>query len=720
LADDLGFVASQPPVVSPGQATTHQDLAVTVDLNSFTTDADGNPVYYRIVSAQNGTATLNPDGHTVTFLPAVGYTGPASFEFQADDGYSTSPADSVAVTVSSAPLVSLDFTQRALFLLPGNTQQEGITGDFADQTGVTLPPSYVTFQTLDPTVATVTQVGVVTGVAEGSTVLEISSHGIDAVTVLNVGDPVNEPVADFLGLGVYPQALSLPSNGSRQLEVSLNGQDVSAATSGTLYFVTNPNIVQVSANGLVTAVGLGSTTVTIIENGQEIIVPVTVTTPVTGPAMVGKAGAIVSGPNGALVQIPQGALSQPTQVSLTAYQGSLPLALPSWVTSSVAFNLDVGSTPLNQPLELAIPMPGVAAGTTVVFYQLGSLPDGSGGTVQLWMQDDSGIVGIDGIARPASNPPHILATGLIVAAAIGVETALLTATIALAAGFSGAGAFLLGTTVGATAAISLATSLTSQVANVGISAPFGPVTVKMIAIPRIGPPLSQTQQLYVSAGAANTFQTSFTPDPSLEPKTPQIAFLKLDFSKGSAGPLLDILGQNLMVPGYQLPDVWLTPPGDVGRQAATIVGTPTPGLLQVQVPNTWAVGTLTVSITEQDPDTGQSLDSNDAQLQPSGQNLFVAMASTGQGGGTAGQVGVIGADPNSPTYNQLIAEIPLGKNGYPQNVALTSDNTRAYVTDPGNHGIAVIDTMALQEIAANPKSIPNSERSKHLRNPPAW
>ena len=32
LADDLGFAASQPPAVTNGQAMTHQDLAVNVDL----------------------------------------------------------------------------------------------------------------------------------------------------------------------------------------------------------------------------------------------------------------------------------------------------------------------------------------------------------------------------------------------------------------------------------------------------------------------------------------------------------------------------------------------------------------------------------------------------------------------------------------------------------------------------------------------------------------
>ena len=81
LASDLGFAFSQPPVVTDGQATTHQDLAVAVDLGPLATSAEGNTLYYRIVSAQDGTATLGVDGQTVTFLPSPGYTGPASFQF---------------------------------------------------------------------------------------------------------------------------------------------------------------------------------------------------------------------------------------------------------------------------------------------------------------------------------------------------------------------------------------------------------------------------------------------------------------------------------------------------------------------------------------------------------------------------------------------------------------------------------------------------------------
>src|SRR5262249_30647345 len=69
LAADLGFAANQPPVVTAGQALTHQDLEASIDLTPLASDPEDDPVYFRVVAAQHGTAVLGVDGHTVTFRP---------------------------------------------------------------------------------------------------------------------------------------------------------------------------------------------------------------------------------------------------------------------------------------------------------------------------------------------------------------------------------------------------------------------------------------------------------------------------------------------------------------------------------------------------------------------------------------------------------------------------------------------------------------------------
>ncbi len=60
------------------------------------------------------------------------------------------------------------------------------------------------------------------------------------------------------------------------------------------------------------------------------------------------------------------------------------------------------------------------------------------------------------------------------------------------------------------------------------------------------------------------------------------------------------------------------------------------------------------------------------------------------------------------TFGSLVAEIPLGngtESTFPTEVAVTPDNTRAYVTLTGTGQVAVVDTMTLQEVdvhATNP------------------
>ena len=86
VAANLGFMANRPPLVLPGGVRTHTDLRVTFDLNAAAHDREGDAVFFRIVAAGHGTAVLNPDGHTVSFIPAAAYDGPANFQFQAEDG----------------------------------------------------------------------------------------------------------------------------------------------------------------------------------------------------------------------------------------------------------------------------------------------------------------------------------------------------------------------------------------------------------------------------------------------------------------------------------------------------------------------------------------------------------------------------------------------------------------------------------------------------------
>jgi YD repeat-containing protein len=120
LGSNYGFLAAPPPVVQSTEVMTHVDLPLTFDLSSISTDIEGDPLFFRVVGAQDGTAALNADGHSVTFIPGLGFSGQAEFQFVADDGFNSSGTATVKVDVSSAALVNLDFQNRLPRLNPGD------------------------------------------------------------------------------------------------------------------------------------------------------------------------------------------------------------------------------------------------------------------------------------------------------------------------------------------------------------------------------------------------------------------------------------------------------------------------------------------------------------------------------------------------------------------------------------------------------------------------
>ncbi len=227
VAANYGFRATQPPVVQAATVITHVNLPVQFDLAPQATDPQGDALFFHLLGADDGTATIDPDGHTVTFVPAAGFTGTADFQFQADDGLEVSKSATITVTVSAAPLVSLDLQTRAPRLAVGGGTQMVAVGNFADQQNVVLDSSYVTFQTAAPAVATVTSLGELEGLTQGTTILTVSAQGLLAATAVTVGAPegsLNQTLYN-VGINPYPLAVSLSADGgTRQFERLPGGQ----------------------------------------------------------------------------------------------------------------------------------------------------------------------------------------------------------------------------------------------------------------------------------------------------------------------------------------------------------------------------------------------------------------------------------------------------------------------------------------------------------------
>ncbi len=403
---------------------THEELRISVDLSQVATDPDGDPVFYRIISSNHGTTTLSADGRYAIFTPDDGYTGLADFQVSADDGFNSSPVATLAVTVSDAPLLSLDFNHRRLLGEVGSSSLIQVYGDFADQQHVLLPFDYIDVATLDAGVASITQQGLLSALANGYTVLVAARGGVTAATVVGVGEPSEDQVRLFMsklyGIDAYPDTVTIvPDGGTRQVVVSLSDTGrifITESANGTLYFSGNQAVATVDANGLIHAVAEGETTVTAIYGYAEETITVQVQAPVTntGMAVVGEQGGIVANGDGIMVAFGPGQLSGDTTVTIeTIAEADLPLPLPSNQETGEttfnflgAFDLDIQGGEVTGPIQIAVPVAGgYTPGETVWFFQKMLVPTGENGELgEVWTVLDSGTVGEDGVARTASPP----------------------------------------------------------------------------------------------------------------------------------------------------------------------------------------------------------------------------------------------------------------------------------------------------------------------------
>ena len=126
-----------------------------------------------------------------------------------------------------APLVRLQVEDGPLHLARGDRRSLSVWGDYADEVNVLLPASYVTFFSTDPSVAAVSAAGQLVARAAGTSTLVVSSHGIQTANAVAVGFPTLalDRFLHVLGMEVDPNAVTLPTGGTRQLLVTAAGRD---------------------------------------------------------------------------------------------------------------------------------------------------------------------------------------------------------------------------------------------------------------------------------------------------------------------------------------------------------------------------------------------------------------------------------------------------------------------------------------------------------------
>lgn len=410
LIRNYGFVANAAPRINVPlpKELTHVDLATHIPLASVMLDPDGDPTFYRIVGAEHGQAELTVDGTSALFRPEPGYVGQASIQVSADDGFNTSPIATIPIDVSDAALLRIDFSERTPHLETGERRGLRVVGDFEDQTSVPLIGDYVSFATMAPSIATVGENGVLQGLDEGFTIATANRDDLQAATAVTVGDPDDPPGLTEEGLSVYPSALSLPlTDGQRQFLVTSGDNDLAGTVSGTVYVIGDRRVSDVTPDGLVTSVGAGETTLTILHGPVETVVPILADTPQIGYVQLNEAGGVIAALDGTTIAIPPGALGDDVIVSIVSTtEAELPIPVPEPFTYGASFELDLGDAQLAEPAQVAVPVDPaeLSAGDDVYFFERMSLAYADGMLRDWWIMIEVGQVDENGIARTTSPP----------------------------------------------------------------------------------------------------------------------------------------------------------------------------------------------------------------------------------------------------------------------------------------------------------------------------
>ncbi len=177
---------------------------------------------------------------------------------------SSSDGTSVVI-VQKTPVASVSIVLPALSLIRG--QKQKATATARDASGGPLSDRPITWQSSSSAIASVTDSGMISAVAPGSTTISATSEGVSAQASMSVVDPAPAPVASVsvalgassLNPGQTTQATATTRDASNNV---LTGRAITWGSSNT-------GIATVSSAGLVTAIAIGSAQITATSEGQS-------------------------------------------------------------------------------------------------------------------------------------------------------------------------------------------------------------------------------------------------------------------------------------------------------------------------------------------------------------------------------------------------------------------------------------------------------------------
>ena len=191
------------PMVVDYASTTAAGTAVYIDVVANATDLEGDTLWVTSVTTpSNGTAVINLDTTTVTYIPNPGFHGTDSFNYTLSHGFNTITG---TVTVTVTPPNRGPEAVRSIAAMNLTTEGEAVSvdvsGGFTDKDVDLLTYRAVSLNPAVATVEVIRNMVTIEPVAAGSTTIEITAldpqgevatHSVP-VTVWAVPDPTPTP-----------------------------------------------------------------------------------------------------------------------------------------------------------------------------------------------------------------------------------------------------------------------------------------------------------------------------------------------------------------------------------------------------------------------------------------------------------------------------------------------------------------------------------------------
>jgi uncharacterized protein YjdB len=410
------------PVASVSLSPASASVAVgqTVQLTATPRDASGNALSGRVLawsSSNPAVATVNGSG-LVTGVAVGSATITATSEGQ-------SGSSTVSVTPAPAPVASVSVSPASASVTTGQTVQLAATP--RDASGNPLTGRVVTWSTNSAAVATVNSNGLVTGQGAGTATITATSEGQSGAATVTV---VPAPVAS---VSVTPTTLSLTVGQTGQLTATPRDASGNPLSGRVVTWTTNSAAVAtVNSNGLVTAQGAGSATITATSEGQSGTAAITVAVPVASVSVTPATLSLTVGQTGQLTATPRDASGNPlTGRVVTWTTNSAAVATVNsngLVTARGAGTATITATSEGKNGTSAITV--TVAPVATVSVSPASTSVAVGGTVQLavTLRDASGNVLSGRVVTWSSN-----ATSVATVSVSGVVTALVVGTATITA-----------------------------------------------------------------------------------------------------------------------------------------------------------------------------------------------------------------------------------------------------------------------------------------------